>query len=73
MRNVTISDFLTDRQIEQAVALHREYRGTSALHDLLVQKIIRPNMAAINRKLGQENDPSFLAYAVEYVINRGDK
>ena len=55
------------------VALYREYRGTSAFHDLLVQKIILRNMAAINRKLGQENDPNFLAYAVEYVINCGDK
>jgi hypothetical protein len=69
VREVTIRDFLTDKQIRQAIGLYREYRGTSALHDMLVQKVIRPNMAAINRKLGQENDESYMAYAVEHAIS----
>ena len=29
-------------------------------------EIIKPNIDRINKALGQENDPDYLAYAVEY-------
>jgi hypothetical protein len=36
----------------------------------ILSQVIEPNMADINRKLGQENDPRYLTYAVLYVLQR---
>ena len=63
---IGLGDFLTDAQIAEAIRLH-------ALHDdLAVEQIrvrvIEPNMVTINAKLGQDNDPQYLAYAVVYAI-----
>lgn len=60
-RTIRISDFLTVDQINQAAVC------SSARE--IAEKVITPNMAEINRKLGQENDALFLAYAVEHVFN----
>lgn len=62
MRTVTIKDILTDRQIKLAMML----KTARAIHD----EIIKPNIETINRRLGQENDPMYLAYAVEYAIGQ---
>ena len=61
MRTVKISDFLTDAQLERCRKL---YPDQARIRD----EVIKPNMAAINRKLGQENDPDYLSYAVVYAI-----
>lgn len=60
MKRVTLLDFLTREEIEEARKLQvaREIRN----------KIIDPNIQRINRALGQKNDPMYLAYMVEYVI-----
>lgn len=34
------------------------------IHD----EVIKPNISTINKLLGQENDPMYLAYAVEYAL-----
>ena len=70
MRNVTISDFLTDQQIEQAIALHRESWNVR-LHDLLVRD--NPAQYGHYKSKAGPGKRSSAAYAVEYVINRGDK
>ena len=60
MKRVTLLDFLTHEELEEARKLQvaREIRN----------KIIDPNIERINRALGQKNDPMYLAYMVEYVI-----
>jgi len=73
---VALADFLTKEQIAAATALHRQYlkqlvlsfSGASDLHKTLLEKIIQPNMAAIDQKLGQKNDPDYLAYALEFAL-----
>lgn len=65
-RSMTLHDFLTDAQIEQAIKLY-EAHGMDATAKIREQ-IIEPNMAAINAKLGQENDARYLAYACVYVF-----
>lgn len=62
---VKLCDFLTEEQIEKATQLrtHKEIR----------EEIIEPNIAEINRKLGQENDPTYLAFMVEYVVSMASK
>jgi hypothetical protein len=63
--------FLTAAQIAKASALYKA-QGMDAKAKIQAQ-VIEPNMAAINAKIGQENDPSYLAYAVVYVLSRGRK
>lgn len=69
-KKVTISDFLTDQQIEAAVIIYDNNANSSMLVDLLEEQIIAPNMAVINQKLGQENNSRYLAYALVYVLSQ---
>lgn len=64
MKTVKLSDFLTDEQLRHCAGL---YPNRETIRD----KIIKPNLAAINRNLGQENDADYLAYAIVYAIEKG--
>jgi hypothetical protein len=68
MKSMTLPQFLTEAQISEAHALYKDHGGVDAKGKIQKQ-VIEPNMAAINKKLGQENDPSYLAYAVVYVFS----
>lgn len=68
MKQITITQFLTDAEIEQAIALYNKLAGTGTFAAAVDAEIIAPNMARINQALGQENDSRYLAYAVEYVF-----
>lgn len=57
---ITIADFLTDQEILEAIRLGDRVK--------VRDEIIIPNIERINRDIGQENDPNFLAFAVEYVM-----
>lgn len=69
-KTMTLPDFLTAAQIDAAVALYITLRGTGRFAAEVDRQIIAPNMAAINEKLGQENDSRYLAYAVEMVLSQ---
>ena len=71
MKRVTVQQFLTPDEIVTAVKLFREMDGQPGYANAVCDKLIRPNIARINAALGQENDPKYLAYAVEYAIMRG--
>ena len=68
MKTMTLPQFLTDAQIAEAAKLYQAH-GMEATAKILAQ-VIAPNMAAINGKLGQENDARYLAYAVVYVFSQ---
>jgi hypothetical protein len=68
MKTVTLSQFLTEEQIAEAVRLY-EADGIDATEEIL-SRVIEPNMAAINAKLGQENDARYLAYVVVHVLSQ---
>jgi len=69
MKQMTLPDFLTEDQIKEAIEIYKTAApGTFAT--LVAEKIITPNMAEIDRKLGQANDAKYLAYACEYVFNQ---
>lgn len=61
-RPVKVSDFLTEKEIRQAVKL----KGAKEIEE----KIIAPNIDRINHQLGQKNDPRYLAYAVSFAISQ---
>jgi len=61
-RTVSLPDFLSEQQLNQAM-LCRSAKE-------IKEKVTEPNLEEINRKLGQENDPMYLAYACEAVFRR---
>jgi hypothetical protein len=67
-KTVTLPQFLTEAQINEAVRLYQAH-GTHAVAQIQAL-VIEPNMAAINEKLGQENHPRYLAYAVLHVLTQ---
>jgi hypothetical protein len=72
MKTATIHDFLTDAEIVEAIKLYATAEsGTYAR--LVDEQIITPNIERINKALGQENDPRYLAYAVEYVLSQAGR
>lgn len=61
MKMVKIGDILTDDQIKVA----RTLKGAKEI----CKQLIEPNIVAINARLGQENSPMYLAYAIEYALS----
>ena len=66
---ITIYDFLTPAQIRKALALYNDKTAKQPFAKRCCEAVIAPNLETINTKLGQENDPMYLAYMVEYVFN----
>ena len=67
-KTVSVADFLTTDQIKQAIRIYNGREHPSTVVDRFEAEIIKPNMDEINRKLGQENDSRYLAYAVAYAL-----
>lgn len=67
MKTMKVADFLTDHQIEQCLALAREH-GVTKCHEPIREEVIRPNLAEINKKLGQKNHPGYLAYMIQHCL-----
>lgn len=70
MKLISIGDFLSERQIAVVVEMWEHKVSSRQFHTDVVAKVIAPNLTEINRKLGQENDPNYLAYALEYVLTQ---
>lgn len=72
-KSVRISDFLTDKEIVLAMQMWRGnwLKDGKTYVQRVADKIIIPNIERINKALGQENDPMYLAYCVEYVLGLG--
>jgi hypothetical protein len=68
MKQATLPDFLTAGEIDRCVVLFREHGPHRAFIDAVTREITAPNIARIDRALGQPNDPRYLAYAVQYVL-----
>ena len=62
MKTVKLGDILTDEEIQQAIDL--------ADRQAIEAQLVRPNMERINAALGQENDPTYMAFAIEYVLRQ---
>ena len=71
MKTMTLPQFLTEAQIAHAVKLY-EAHGMDAVGKIR-SEVIEPNMVAINEKLGQENDATYLAYAIVHVCSQADE
>ena len=67
MKKIVLQDFLTEEQIEACIQIYKQ--ETSTFVSDICAATIEPNMAEINRKLGQENDARYLGYAVLFVLD----
>jgi hypothetical protein len=62
----TVGEFLTDLQVRRCIELYPDIKAIEL-------EVIRPSMPDINRKLGQENDATYLAMAVVCAIAQGTR
>ena len=79
-KKISLQDFLTAEQITRCAQLYKTHlvrtftkQSTDPFAKVICNLVIKPNIIAINEKLGQENDPMFLAYAIEYIFNEASK
>ena len=71
MKTMSLPQFLTAAQIAEAVRLFEtQTKGAGAVMEQILERVIEPNITAINAKLGQENNARYLAYAVVYVLTQ---
>jgi hypothetical protein len=68
MNYVTLSDFLTAKEIDLAVRMWRESQHDYARR--VCAAITKPHIQRINKALGQGNDPMYLAYVIEYAMTK---
>ena len=66
-KTITLPDILTDQELTLAWRLYHSAADESFIRTM-VKRIINPNIERINKATGQENDPKFLAYMIEYVF-----
>ena len=69
---MTIGELFTEREINAAVKLYNECKP-GEFNKRVVEKIVEPAMARINKVTGQENDPRYFGYLLEFVIMEGAK
>jgi len=67
MKKVHISDFMTVDEVVAAIKLFRDSPEGTFAHKCAAE-IITPALPRINKTLGQENHPLYLAYVVEHVF-----
>ncbi len=65
-KQIALTDFLTKQQIDNSIALFRQHKDKSVRY--IRQQVIEPNMTAIDLKIGQPNDATYLSYAVYYIL-----
>ena len=64
-KTITIGDLFTKEMIQAA----SQCKNT----DEIKQKVIIPNMRTINKATGQDNDPGYMTYLMEYALSRLEK
>lgn len=70
MQQLSITEVFTGDEIVAAADIWRSSRTTQAFHDRVKKGIIAEALPRINERSGQENDPAYLAYLLEYLVNR---
>ena len=62
-KTVQLGVMLTEQQLQRCLELYPD-------RERILAEVVAPNMAAINRKLGQENDATYLSYAIVHVLGQ---
>ncbi len=61
MKTVAIGEFLSSAQIKKCIKLKKAKD--------ICEQVIKPDIEQINKKLGQENEPMYLAFLIEHVLS----
>lgn len=69
MKQVALGDIFTDEEVERAKELFEEC-SPGTFNKRVVPEIIEPIMARINKATGQENDPRYVGYMLEYGLTQ---
>jgi hypothetical protein len=64
-----LGQLFSDDALNQAIRIWRDDRDN--FHNRVLKEVVEPAMANINKVTGQENDPRFIAYALEYAFMKG--
>lgn len=60
--------------METAIEIYNQHMTDSlAMVGEIRRRIIEPNMERINKALGQENDATYLAYAIQFALNHAPR
>ena len=62
VRTIQVSDYFSDFQLKLASKCENVTE--------ICEKVVKPHLAEINRINGQENDPKYWAYALQYVLSQ---
>ena len=66
-KTIPIGSILTNDEMKEALELY-DKSETHQFAERCAAEIIRPVIDRINKNSGQENDPKYLAYCIEYAI-----
>lgn len=64
-----ITDLFTEDEIKRALELY-ETSKPGSFNKAVTDQIVRKVIDRINATTGQENDPSYLGYMIEYVFSQ---
>jgi len=68
-KTLPVGQILTQKEMKEAIRLYKKCE-THQFAERCAAEIIRPAIERINKVTGQENDPKYLAYCVEYSLLR---
>lgn len=64
-----ITDLFTEDEIKRASELY-ETSKPGTFNKAVTEQVVRPVIDRINAKTGQENDPRYIGYMIEHVLNQ---
>lgn len=59
-KSIKLGSVFTEKQLADAIE-----QGTAAN---ICEKVVRPNIEEINKKIGQQCDPMYISYMLEYAL-----
>jgi len=70
-KTLPIGQILTQKEMKEAIRLYKKC-ATSQFAERCAVEIIEPIIDRINEASGQENDPKYLAYCIEFALLKSD-
>jgi len=69
VKTITVGEILNPKEMKEALKLYK-IAERHKFAERCAAEIIRPAIKRINKNTGQENDPMYLAYCVEFSIRK---
>lgn len=69
-KQVKLADFLSAKEIDQAIKLYFKMGSQFGFARKYAELVIEPNIERINKAVGMECHPMYLAYCVEMALDK---